>query len=54
MTAFFYIAGIVVTVVGLVSFAILSGVLIAVRFFGAVLHFGYIKDEEDDNEQGDQ
>lgn len=50
MSAFFIIAGIVATIIGLVAIAILSGVLIAVRFFGVVLHFGYIEDDE----QGDK
>lgn len=49
MAAFFIIAGIVVTILGVLAIAILSGVLIAVRFFGAIIHFGYLEDDE----QGD-
>lgn len=49
MTAFFYIAGVVVTIIGLVAIAIISGVYIAVRFFGLTLTFGTIK--EGKNEQ---
>ena len=50
MKVFFVIAGIVVTIIGLACFAIVSGVYIAVKFLGAVLTFGTIKDEDDDTE----
>ena len=40
MTAFFYIAGIVATIIGLVCFAIISYVYISVKYFDAEIEFG--------------
>lgn len=48
MNAFFTIAGIVVTILGVAAIAIISGIFIAVKYFGAVLTFGYIKDDKED------
>lgn len=49
MKEFFFIAGVVVTIIGLVAIAIISGVYIAVRYFGLTLTLGTIKDGK--NEQ---
>ena len=53
MTAFF-ITGIVVTVLGVIAIAIISGVYIAVRYFGLVLTFGTLKRYGNDHQQGDK
>ena len=50
MSAFFYIAGVVVTIIGIIAIAIISGIYIAVRFFGAVLTFGYLREKKNDTE----
>lgn len=46
MTAFFTIAGVVVTILGIIAIAIISGIYIAVRFFGVVVRFGFFRDED--------
>ena len=49
MKEFFFIAGVVVTIIRVIAIAIISGVYIAVRYFGLTLTFGTIK--EGKNEQ---
>lgn len=51
MDIFFYIAGVVVTIIGIVAIGIISGVYVAVCFFGMQLTFGYKKDEKDTDVQ---
>lgn len=51
MKAFFVVAGVVVTIIGIAAIAIITGVYVAVKFFGVVLTFGTVNEEEDD-EQG--
>lgn len=46
MDVFFHIAGVVVTIIGIAAIGIISGVYVAVRFFGLRLTFGYLKDEK--------
>lgn len=50
MSAFFYIAGVVVTILGVLAIAVISGVYVAVRFFGVVLTFGSFKSKNNDTE----
>lgn len=54
MKTFFIIAGVTVTILGVIAIAIISGVYIAVRFFGVVLHFGYLQDEQQGDKFGNQ
>lgn len=53
MKAFFVVAGVVVTIIGIVAIAIITGVYVAVKFFGGVFTFGTIKEDEND-ERRDQ
>lgn len=48
MTTFFYIAGVVVTILGIAAIAIIPGVYIAVRYFGLTLTFGNIRQRNDE------
>lgn len=45
MNAFFYIAGVVVTIIGVAAIAVISGIYIAVRFFGVVVRFGFMPED---------
>ena len=51
MKAFFVVAGVVVTVLGIAAIAIITGVYVAVKFFGGELTFGTVNVEEEDDEQ---
>ena len=51
---FFIVAGVVVTVLGIAAIAIITGVYVAVKFFGGVLTFGTVNEEEEDDERRDQ
>ena len=54
MSGFFTtVAGVTVTVIWIIAIAIVSGVYIAVRFFGVVITFGYLK-ENNNEEQRNQ
>ncbi len=50
MSMFFIVAGVVVTVLGIAAIAIITGVYVAVKFFGGVLTFGTVNEEEDDEQ----
>ena len=50
MKAFFVVAGVVVTLLGIAAIAIITGVYVAVKFFGGVLTFGTIKEDENDEQ----
>ena len=54
MSMFFIVAGVVVTIPGIVAIAIITGVYVAVKFFGGVLTFGTVNEEEEDDEQTDK
>jgi len=49
MNTFFIIAGITITILGVLAIAVISGIYIAVKFFGGVLTFGSIKETDEDN-----
>jgi len=51
MKTFFIIAGVTVTILGVIAIAIISGVYIAVRFFGLSLTLGTIKEQQNDEER---
>ena len=53
MKTFFIIAGVTVTILGVIAIAIISGVYIAVKFFGLVLTFSTLKKRKDE-QQGDK
>ena len=53
MNIFFYVAGIVATISGVIAIAVVTGVYIAVKFFGIFITLGYIKDDEQGNQRDD-
>lgn len=53
MNKFFIVAGVVVTVLWIAAIAIITGVYVAVKYFGGVFTFGTIKKNEND-ERRDQ
>ena len=48
MKAFFVVAGVVVTIIGIAAIAIITGVYVAVKFFGLVMTLGTAKEESTD------
>ena len=48
MKAFFVVAGVVVTIIGIVAIAIITGVYVAVKFFGVEMTLGTTKEESTD------
>lgn len=54
MDALFWVAGIVYILIGTIAIIIVSGVYVAVRFFGAILTFGFIKDKMDNKDEIDR
>ena len=48
MSMFFIVAGVVVTVLGIAAIAIITGVYVAVKFFGLVMTLGTTKEESTD------
>lgn len=53
MSEFFIIAGVTVTILGVIAIAIISGVYIAVKFFGVILTFSTLKKRKDE-QRGDK
>lgn len=51
MNMFFIIAGITITILGVLAIAVISGIYIAVKFFGGVLTFGTIVERKEDDKQ---
>lgn len=49
MSMFFIVAGVVVTIIGIAAIAIITGVYVAVKYFGLVMTLGTIK--KDKNEE---
>ena len=50
MKAFFVVAGVVVTIIGIAAIAIITGVYVAVKYFGLVMTLGTIKKDKNDEQ----
>lgn len=51
MTTFFIIAGVTVTILGILALSVISGIYIAVKFFGLSLTLGTIKEKKDEQQR---
>ena len=53
MDTFLHIAGIVYSIIGTIAIAIVSGVYLAVKYFGCTLTFRYVRSRRGETQQGE-